>query len=273
MAHNAQQEAVALWQFLTSRGFEPSMNSICRALRDQGVKFRQGELYRALSPFVGPGPQRKIGSQPAIPRVAPGNQKSLTREAPGSQPANSRVAASREKEVSLVRIAVPSALPAKNSQAGRKNNPQPNHRALRLPLDAEVQVARRAILAAVWALLARTPFAATITRTEWGKRNNRTALDLANLNVTPEQCVSAWHSATKRLGTPARTLAIVQDELGRIALPQAVKPTDKPTGARPEQWVRCAGCTRVRRPRDMKPSADDPQKLLCEICAPSEHAA
>lgn len=95
-----------------------------------------------------------------------------------------------------------------------------NHRPPRLPLDAEVQVARRAILTAIWSLLEATPYAATVTKTEWGKCNSRVALDLAEKHISPERCVEAWQAATTRLGSPVRLLKIVQDELGRIATPK-----------------------------------------------------
>ncbi|HEY6485372.1 MAG TPA: helix-turn-helix domain-containing protein [Candidatus Cybelea sp.] len=55
----------------------------------------------------------------------------------------------------------------------------------KLPLDEVFLEQRRAILLAIWDLLAKTPFSATITRTEWGKRNSRAASDLARLGVTP----------------------------------------------------------------------------------------
>ena len=67
--------------------------------------------------------------------------------------------------------------------------------------------------------------------TEWGKRNGRAAGDLARLDVTPEQCVAAWHSATARIGAPVRTIQIVQDELGRQALPAQRRAPARPTRA------------------------------------------
>lgn len=78
---------------------------------------------------------------------------------------------------------------------------------------------RSAIVDAIWAELAKTAFARTMTKTEWRKRNNAVALDLAKAGVTPEQCVAAWESAGTRLGSPARMLRIVQDELARNMLP------------------------------------------------------
>jgi hypothetical protein len=75
-------------------------------------------------------------------------------------------------------------------------------------------------LAAVWELLGATAVSATITKTEWGTRNKRIALDLARRDVSPEQCVVAWRSATERLGEPVRTMKLVQDELMRLAVPR-----------------------------------------------------
>lgn len=56
---NAQQEAVALWKFLESRGFRPSIRSVGRALRDQKVRFREADLYRWLEPFQSREASRK----------------------------------------------------------------------------------------------------------------------------------------------------------------------------------------------------------------------
>lgn len=85
--------------------------------------------------------------------------------------------------------------------------------------DADLSGLARSILAAVWSELAKTPYSATITKTEWGKRNKRTALDLATLKKTPEECLAAWQSASARLGSPVRMLNVVQDEMGRLAAP------------------------------------------------------
>jgi hypothetical protein len=81
------------------------------------------------------------------------------------------------------------------------------------PLDLHER--RRAILTAVWDLVAPA-LSGTITKTGWGKQNSAVALDLAKAGVEPQRCIAAWHSATKRLGSPVRTLRIVQDELGRL---------------------------------------------------------
>lgn len=48
----AQQEAVALYLFFRSRGISPSLNSISRALRDQGIRFRETDLRAWLQPEV-----------------------------------------------------------------------------------------------------------------------------------------------------------------------------------------------------------------------------
>lgn len=49
---NPQQEAVALYKFFESRGLKPSVRSIGRALRDQGMEFRETRLREWLSAFV-----------------------------------------------------------------------------------------------------------------------------------------------------------------------------------------------------------------------------
>jgi hypothetical protein len=69
---NAQQEAVALFKFLESRGFRPSTRSVSRALRDQGMTFREERLRLWLKPF-----RDASGTH----RAEKGTQKTSTRDA------------------------------------------------------------------------------------------------------------------------------------------------------------------------------------------------
>lgn len=83
---NAQQEAVALWKFLEGRGFAPSVRSIGRALRDQGLKFRDQDLHGWLSQF----------------REAAGKQREAKNEHAGSSGPQPGSGFARAVKVSLV---------------------------------------------------------------------------------------------------------------------------------------------------------------------------
>lgn len=83
---SAQQEAVALYCYLEGRGFKPSVRSVGRALRDQGLKFTDTDLRAWLAPF-----RRSADAAPT--------QKSSTNDA---APTQDRRSYAREKEVSLV---------------------------------------------------------------------------------------------------------------------------------------------------------------------------
>lgn len=75
---NAQQEAVALYLHWEKRGKVPSIRSIGRALRDQGMKVREETLYVWLHDFREASRKRLVEK-----RVASGKQKSPTAEAIG----------------------------------------------------------------------------------------------------------------------------------------------------------------------------------------------
>jgi len=124
----------------------------------------------------------------------------------------------------------------------------------------------------MWELLARTPFSASITKTEWGRRNSRVALDLATKGISAERIVAAYRAAEKRMGTPPRTLQIIQDQLGRMALPDAQRPNDKPAGARPAQYARCGSCDSFTLERELKPDQRFPRPI-CPRCVGGHEGA
>ena len=74
---------------------------------------------------------------------------------------------------------------------------------------------RRVLLNAVWAL-AQPAIGRSITAEEWRKRNSRSAGDMVKAGVLAATVVAAWHHASDRIGEPVRTMALVQDELGRV---------------------------------------------------------
>ena len=82
---NAQQEAVALWKHLEGRGFKPSVRSIGRTLRDQGLRFTEANLRLWLDGFS--SRRRRRPTQETS--TADANRRNAD-------------AASREKDVSLV---------------------------------------------------------------------------------------------------------------------------------------------------------------------------
>ena len=48
---NPQQEAVAIWQFIESRGKKPTHRAIATMLRSWGVKFKDSDLVSWIAPF------------------------------------------------------------------------------------------------------------------------------------------------------------------------------------------------------------------------------
>jgi hypothetical protein len=87
-------------------------------------------------------------------------------------------------------------------------------RATKLPFDVTFLEQRRVLLNAVWAL-AQPAIGRSITAEEWRKRNSRAAGDMVKAGVAAALVVAAWHHASERIGEPVRTMALVQDELGR----------------------------------------------------------
>lgn len=236
------------------------------AARAAGARFSNAESMLWLSDFLNAAVRRRDSRREnGVTYGVENEHKTAGQTAENRRDSRTAVGLTRNKGiVPSTPIAVPSALPAPPAQAGSKSNPQPP-RPMKLPLDAQVQDARRAILAAMWELLARTPFSASISKTEWGRRNSRVALDLATKGITPERIVAAYHAAEKRMGTPPRTLQVVQDQLGRMALPDAQRPNNKPSGSRPTQYQRCGACDSFKPERDLRTDPHFPRPI-CPDC-------
>ena len=281
---SAEKIVIELYLAIERATGSGNIHKVRLAARSLGYKFTNKDSSDWLKPFIAAAAARssaplaapEVGTDIQVPQHEGGYEENQVPQgcesAPDRHLNGTANGLTRDKVIPSL-LAEPSALPAKKSQASTQGNPPPSHRPLKLPLDAQVQDARRAILAAVWDLIGRTPFSRTITKTEWGRRNSRVALDLATNGVTADQCIAAYRAAEKRMGTPPRTLQIVQDQLGRMALPQPVKPTDKPSGAQTTMYSRCRRCDSFKRELDMVPSVHDRQKLVCRECSQQEHAA
>lgn len=190
---NPQQEAVALWQFLESRGAKPSIRQVGRLLRSEfKLHFTEGQLRGWLNPF-----RRDADAVPT--------QESRTNEALPTQSRRGFVRAVKVPLVSIASCSVP------EPSAQKPKSP----RAQKLPFDVTFLEQRRVLLNAVWAL-AQPAIGRSITAEEWRKRNSRSAGDMVKAGVLAATVVAAWHHASDRIGEPVRTMALVQDELGRV---------------------------------------------------------
>ncbi len=190
---NAQQEAVALWRFVESRGAKPTFRQVAGMLRSWGLRFRDEDLVAWLKPLR------------AVSRKQAGNKK----HARGQQTGNERETASREKEVSLVAksseetivsssIAVtPSLRDSVTAPAEVFNFARPvvgqtktrTPRQGRLPLNRDNEIAARALLDAAWHYLADHVPDLGLGVTQWRQRNKASALDLVSRGMTPDAVV------------------------------------------------------------------------------------
>lgn len=215
---NPQQEAIALWRYIESRGQKPTHRIVASVLRSWGLKFRECDLNAWLKPFRVVS-RKQMGNAPETS----GKQKTRTRETNGKRPGNAPVTLrlflrARAAKVSLVTNAVPSDDSLRSSSSAQPAvpaKPTRKPKAIRLPLSAEAQIAKSAILEAVWLLL-EPHIGRAMTKTTWKQRNAKEALELANMHRALDEITAAWHSASERLGSPCRMLRIVQDELAKI---------------------------------------------------------
>jgi hypothetical protein len=77
----------------------------------------------------------------------------------------------------------------------------------------------------------------------WCKRNNATALALAEQEVTPKDYESAWKSLRQNMGEPPREMSLVSKHLDKIATPRQPRadevsrrhPVYKPEGDLPAE--------------------------------------
>jgi hypothetical protein len=78
-----------------------------------------------------------------------------------------------------------------------------------------------------WRLVEDGGFKISVGKTLWGKRNNATALALAEQGVTPEKYESAWRSLQKKLGEPPREMSLVARHLDTLATPSGETPSER----------------------------------------------
>ena len=205
---NAQQEAIALWQYIDSRGAKPTCRRVAGMLRSWGLRFRDADLVEWLSQFRGVSAGNKNRSAGkhddfrAVSRKQAGNKN----RSAGQQPGNSWETASRANKVPLVKSysestdvlssclvdTYVSTRPAEVFNfAGTvaTNEKTRTPRQAKLPLNADNQIAARAILDAAWGyLIDHVPDLALSSR-QWRERNKAIALDLAAQKKTPDEIV------------------------------------------------------------------------------------
>lgn len=146
---------------------------------------------------------------------APPTQFLSTNDAPPTQPDAPPTRLRAHNKVSLVSKAESTdslrssvSLPVQAAAPDKKPK-QPG-----LPFDAEVESRKREILNALWPLV-QPHYGRAYTKTAWSSTNAKVARSLAQCERTADECVTAWHSASERMGQPVRMLSIVRDELAR----------------------------------------------------------
>lgn len=175
---NPQQEAVALYLYLEKRGFKPSVRSVSRALRDQGMRFREIDLRGWLGAFLKTRDASGTQTEPVGTSREPKSVLAGTTTEPAgtswTQPG--RVFA-RASKVSLISTLSPNG----------DGDPAPQ----RLPLRKEPSTSDLAayrIMDAAYPVI-RQYTALQQTQKRWKQINKAGALDLAELNTAPEEVV------------------------------------------------------------------------------------
>lgn len=140
-----------------------------------------------------------------------GNGSTLTGqqlESSGQRTGNLHARVAKENNLNISSPAT-QAQPLENSRGRAATS---DARQLRLPDPDEERA--RAILATIWPSV-QPSVVGSMTKTEWGKRNKRFALDMAQAGVTPDRALAAHAAASQRIGETVRSLQIVQDQLAR----------------------------------------------------------
>lgn len=195
---NAQQEAVALFKYLESRGVKVSIRMVARIMRtEMRIRVDDKSLRDYLKKFTAVAPQSEA--------VAPQQIRTNTAVAPQSTAPAPRLRA--HNNVSLV-----SKL---DSETDVSSSPVP---AKQLALVDATEERAREILGMFWPRV-ESAVGKTLTRTEWGKRNKRDALNFAAVARSDADLLAAHESASKRLGSCVYSLRVVADELLRGANP------------------------------------------------------
>lgn len=180
---NVQQEAVALWKFLESRGFQPSVRSIGRILREElGLKFREHDLRGWLSKFRdASGTQKPTEPDAKIEHTGRSSSKN------GTQPGRGFA---RADNVSLISETI-----SPTERAGRGKAVKQTGLDLGITtvpvVDHDAPKAKRPeveIMDACWPIVEADYIGGT---KRWYPANVRTAKAFAEKGITPEQVVNA----------------------------------------------------------------------------------
>ena len=212
MSPNPQQEAVALWKYYESRGFKPTVRLVGRALREQGMRFRDTDLRTWLDKF-----RTRPGRKPDATRT----HETSTGDATGTQAGRKRDAASRATKVSLLSETLD-----RDTNVSLPAKPAKKVRSPKFDFNAPENVVAKDFLDAIRSSV--QPTLVGITWTRWLKANRHIAVDMAKAGVTYEAMLEAWEAKSRALGGPCRSLKFVQDSLSRGNVVKGPWPSDEP---------------------------------------------
>ena len=193
---NAQQEAVALYKFLESRGFKPSVRSIGCSLRLQGLSFTEANLRSWLKSFV---------ASPTRADAVPTHETS-TNDAVPTQPDAKPTRLRAHNKVSLPSNIAPSepGTVVELFPDAPKPPPKPDRRS---PAEQEADLTLSRLRPVI------EPELVGMTWTAWRSRNRQVLVDMTRAGMTAAEIVGAHAEHSERKGRTTMVMRYVQDDL------------------------------------------------------------
>jgi hypothetical protein len=211
---NPQQEAVALWKFLESRGIAPSIRKVVAMMRVAGIPISDGNARTYLARFAAASPHPK-----AI-------HHKITAHTPHAESTPAAQITHGESTGEALTYAVEVSLPSKKEPAApapaalddftlSADPPKPKRAPIQPRLDVRTpaQITADEVLASIADGIKGA--LKGMTWTTWRTRNRKLVVDMAVAGLDAEDIVEAWTAGSERRGYPVLNMGWIAEDLNR----------------------------------------------------------
>jgi hypothetical protein len=224
---NAQQEAVALWKHLESRGLSPSIRKVVAMLRAASIPIDDHAGRRYLAAFAAAAPhpkalRHKITAEPPQPHPTPDAQS------PHDSDTNAILTCAVEVSLPTKLEATPPPLdlglgmtpsePVKASSPPATPTPPvpaPARADRRSPAEQTADAALAGVRPTIEGVLVG------MTWTAWLKQNRRPVVDMARSGMSAEEIIEAHAADAEKRGKPELVMAWFQTRIAREAVAES----------------------------------------------------
>lgn len=218
---NAQQEAVAFWQFLEARGVRPSIRKVVAMMRLAGIGIDEANAYKWLGSFAARAPHPKAHRMkiPAQGQHDPSTPAAQIQHRDDTSPAlyaGDKVSLVSKKEPSAPAPALFDSAPA--TVKPKKASPVP-----RLDLRTPAQVIADDVLVMIQPRI--TAALRGKTWSTWRGQNRPTLTDMAAAGCDADEIIEAWEGLCERRGYTILTMRWVADDMDQPSR-EAINPSD-----------------------------------------------